>query len=70
MRSSLELNEFLTFKALFYETKEFEGQRFGQAFHNHFKLHRMKYDDRLDELWEAEDLEVAMGIINELFVFG
>ena len=67
---SIERIEFSHF-VMRYTLGEFGSQRFGQAFFNHFELHKMDKTNNpwLDELWEAS-IDDAMDIINEHFFAG
>lgn len=51
-----------------YKTKEYQGQRIGQAFYNYFNLHKMSNQDALNGLYET-DGDNAMLLIQELFDF-
>ncbi|WP_248732819.1 hypothetical protein [Pseudomonas sp. MWU13-2517] len=46
----------------------FKHQRLGQAFYNHFRLHKLNDQDSLRKLYEA-DGERALGLILHLFHF-
>jgi hypothetical protein len=35
----------------FHTTSKYDGQRFGQAFYNHFNLHKSNHDPELDRLY-------------------
>lgn len=49
--------------------KDYGAQRLGQAFHNHFGLHKSTQNkDKFDRLYEA-DGEDAETLINSLFEF-
>lgn len=55
------------FKALWRKGK-FQGQRYGQAFYDHFRLGRMNNQEQLRGLYEA-DGDVAHKIIGQVFRF-
>ena len=57
-------HEFLTM----WNFNMFKGQRFGQAFYNHFALHRLRDQERLENLYEADGNE-AHWIIGNNFRF-
>jgi len=44
----------------------FDQQRLGQAFYNHFRLHKLTNQDPLYELYEAKG-EKALRLISQLF---
>jgi len=44
----------------------FDQQRLGQAFYNHFRLHKLTYQAPLYELYEAKG-EKALLLISQLF---
>lgn len=49
-------------------TGPYHGQRLGQAFYNHFKLHRLVNQTQLKGLYEL-DGDAAMKVIKEVFKF-
>ena len=57
-------HDFLTL----WRADKFHGMRLGQAFYNHFKLHRLKDQDQLRNLYE-KDGDVAHKIIGQVFRF-
>lgn len=63
----LEKHSHEEFKALWRKGK-FQGQRYGQAFYDHFRLGRMKNQDQLRGLYEA-DGDAAHKIIGQVFHF-
>lgn len=62
----LEQAAYETFLRAFYHGTRFAGQRFGQAFYNHFKLHKLANQDQLKGLYEA-DQKAAVLIIQRAF---
>ncbi len=50
----------------FFESGEFGNQRLGQAFYNHFNLHKVRDQDSLGNLYELDD-DAAKAKIRELF---
>ncbi|MBK5512528.1 hypothetical protein [Pseudomonas sp. TH15] len=48
-----------------WELGKFEGQRLGQAFYNHFRLHRLSDQTPLQGLYEA-DGKKALKVIGEV----
>ena len=64
-RISLERAEYARFQQL-YEEGHFGTCRYGQAFHNHFDLWKMK-DHHFDGLYEATDQALAKVIIDKYF---
>ena len=63
----VEKKEFDIFMAK-YTQGEYTGQRLGQAFYNHFKLHKMHDQAVLSDLYET-DGEKAINLIKKIFVF-
>lgn len=63
----LEKNAYEDFHAM-HRTGSFSGQRLGQAFYNHFELHRLSDQQRLAGLYEA-DGKSALKIIERVFTF-
>ena len=61
----LERARYEEFKALWTQG-DFGDQRLGQAFYNHFKLHKLKGQTSLHELYEA-DGDKASSLIHSLF---
>ena len=51
-----------------WERNEFEHQRLGQAFYNHFELHKLNDQDSLLNLYEQDGIQ-AKEIILKLFEF-
>ena len=45
---------------------KFKGQRLGQAFYDHFKLHKLSDQDSLKNLYELEGKD-AQQLISKLF---
>ncbi len=62
----LERARYEEFKAL-HTQGDFGNQRLGQAFYNHFKLHKLKNQDLLHELYEADENK-ALTIIQRIFL--
>lgn len=62
----LERARYEEFQALWVQA-DFGDQRLGQAFYNHFKLHRLKNQDLLYELYEA-DGDKALALIRRIFL--
>lgn len=52
----------------FWKANSFRGQRYGQAFYNHFRLHSIADQRQLQGLYEA-DGEAAEKIIANVFRF-
>ena len=70
MQIELERFKFDQFLSKF-NNGEYPYLRFGQAFFNHFQLHKLKFEEYqqpLCRLYEA-DGEIAQKLINELFIF-
>lgn len=67
MKLSLESAEYSTFKKKF-KDGEFKGQRLGQAFYNHFELHKVSNQEQFNDLYELDDVE-AVVMINLIFDF-
>ncbi len=63
----IEKFEFDRFMAMFKDNK-FPHQRLGQAFYNHFNLHRLSDQTRLNNIY-AKDRDHAVRCINEIFEF-
>lgn len=49
-----------------HDSGDFGSQRLGQAFYNHFKLHRLSDQQLLESLYEA-DGRSALKIIDRIF---
>lgn len=64
---SIEEAEYTNFKKMIKEGK-FSNQRLGQAFYNHFNLHKMNDQDKLDPLFELDGIP-AIVKIHMLFKF-
>lgn len=62
---SIEQAEYAVFVAKF-KAGEFGNQRYGQAFFNHFNLHKMKSDTSLNRLYQLDGDDARL-LINELF---
>lgn len=67
MKLSLESAKYATFKKKF-KNGEFKGQRLGQAFYNHFELHKVSNQEQFNDLYELDDVE-AVVMINLIFDF-
>lgn len=52
-----------------YRAGSFGGQRYGQAFYDYFKLHRMAVKYQFDALYEETDAKKARNLILQQFVF-
>lgn len=63
---SLEQEAFNRFMNEFKYSDTYKGQRLGQAFYNHFNLHKLSDQESLKNLYER-DGEHAKAIIRELF---
>lgn len=63
---SLEQEEFNRFMKEFKHGDKYKGQRLGQAFYNHFNLHKLTDQESLKNLYER-DGEHAQATIRELF---
>lgn len=63
----VEKFEYERFMKMFNKGK-FGGQRLGQAFYNHFNLHRLSDQNRLNNLY-AKDGDHAIGCIKGIFEF-
>lgn len=63
----VEQFEYDRFMKLF-KTGKFGTQRLGQAFYNHFNLHRLSNQERLNNLY-AKDGDHAIGCIKGIFEF-
>lgn len=63
----LEKRAYEGFRTLWWKGK-YQGQRYGQAFYNHFRLGRMKNQAQLRGLYEA-DGDAAHKIIGQVFRF-
>ena len=48
---------------------QFVAQRFGQAFYNHFNLHKLTDQHWLNDLYNVEPEETARSMIRNLFSF-
>lgn len=62
---SIEQTEYAVFVAKF-KAGEFGNQRLGQAFFNHFQLHKMKSDTSLNRLYQLDGDDARL-LINKLF---
>lgn len=62
----LETARYEEFQSLWAQ-HSFGEQRLGQAFYNHFKLHKLKGQDYLHELYEA-DGDKALALIHSRFL--
>lgn len=67
LKMSLEYDSFIQFRRMF-DGHKFTMQRFGQAFYNHFNLHKMGNQSQFQNLYELHEPD-AMKIIEELFDF-
>lgn len=65
-KPSIEKREFEAFMLSFKLTSKFRNQRLGQAFYNHFSLHKMNHGPEFNKLYEL-DAEQASKKIQELF---
>lgn len=63
----VEKFEYERFMKMFKKGK-FAGQRLGQAFYNHFNLHKLSNQERLNNLY-AKDGAHAIACINAIFEF-
>jgi hypothetical protein len=61
----IEQRQFEVFIAT-YRNGDFQSQRLGQAFWNHFKLDRMADKDKFGDLWEL-DGAAALSRIRQVF---
>ena len=51
------------------KTDKYKGQRWGQAFYNHFKLHKViSHDKEFDKLYEL-DGQPAKDLVSNIFIF-
>lgn len=66
-RLQLECHRYTLFMKQFNQGK-FKGQRLGQAFYDHFNLHKLANQDQLCGLYEA-DGKYALEIIGKVFMF-
>lgn len=66
-QTSIEEREFQNFMHMFKDGK-FGTQRLGQAFYNHFDLHKINDQESLHNLY-AKDGEHALNLIKTLFNF-
>jgi len=66
-RMSLEYDGFIQFRRMF-DSHKFPMQRFGQAFYNHYNLHKVTNQSQFKNLYELHEPD-AMKIIEELFDF-
>ena len=68
IKPMIEKRQFEIFQQHF-KAGKFGLQRFGQAFYNHFDLHKMEsWKDKLDTLYQ-QDGQTAVDTINQLFEF-
>ena len=58
---SIEQSEYTNFVVKF-KAGEFGNQRYGQAFYNHFNLHKMKFDNNLQRLYELDGDDARLWI--------
>ena len=66
MQYDIERKEYYNFKNLWYSGK-YKHLRLGQAFYNHFNLHKMSDQESLRGLYNEADGEKAQKIIGEVF---
>ena len=65
----IENAEFVKFTTEFFR-KNYRGQRYGQAFYEHFKLDRMTSNRVLmNKIYEAPDYDSALTLIRKHFNF-
>ena len=64
----IEKFEFERFMKIFNHGTKYRGQRLGQAFYNHFDLHKLSNQERLNNIY-AKDGSHAIGCINAVFEF-
>ncbi len=64
---SLELHKYQNFRMKF-NNGEFGQQRFGQAFHDYFELHKMTNSENFATIYE-KDGEEAKALISQTFEF-
>lgn len=64
---SIEAKKYIDFKRMF-RNGEFPNQRLGQAFYNHFELHKINNQESLHGLYELDN-DMAIVLINTLFEF-
>lgn len=50
------------------KTDKYKGQRWGQAFYNHFKLHKLVDQTKVGKLYEL-DGQAAKDFVSNLFTF-
>ncbi len=65
---TIEEAAYSEFKKL-YGTGEFKDLRYGQAFFNHFNLHKMSKASTYDRLYNSTDISECVRMIRSLFVF-
>ncbi|GAB5336116.1 hypothetical protein PFUM301597_06010 [Pseudomonas fluorescens] len=65
IRPDIERAAYDEFLAL-WDRGEFKNQRLGQAFYNHFRLHRLSDQTRLNGLYESHGNK-ALSAISEIF---
>lgn len=65
MQYEIEKKSYYNFCNMRYSGK-FKGQRLGQAFYDHFKLHKLSDQDSLKNLYELEGKD-AQQLISKLF---
>jgi hypothetical protein len=53
---------------MLFKHNNFRGQRLGQAFFNHFQLHKMKEHEQFNKLYQEKDEEKARQLIRELVI--
>jgi hypothetical protein len=68
MLMTLEARKFNELLLQMNEDGKFDGQRVGQAFYNHFNLHKLSDQSQLQNLYER-DGQTAWDIIYNLFDF-
>ena len=66
MQYDIERKEYYNFKNLWYSGK-YKHLRLGQAFYNHFNLHKMSDQESLRGLYNEVDGEKVQKIIGEVF---
>ena len=68
-----ENREWRNFQKKWQEEYKSQGLRYGQAFYNHFNLHKCNFvgdmKKAMDKLYNTENLQVALSIILNNFQF-
>jgi len=64
---TLEAKSLNKFYMLF-NHNNFKGQRLGQAFFNHFDLHKMKRHEQFEKLYQETDSKKARNLISKLVI--